>query len=114
KASSSEDQPIVDALQGKKMPQIGTIDIRVIEEAQSRWLAFNKNELDTTEIDVDMVVQALENGLLKPSLKQKGVQLSRITGPLIGYHYWNMQNPVVGGFSKEKIALRRTMAMAYS
>lgn len=114
KASSSEDQPIVDALQGKKMPQIGTIDIRVIEEAQSRWLAFNKNELDMTEIDGDMVVQALENGLLKPSLKQKGVQLSRITDPLIGYHYWNMQNPVVGGFSKEKIALRRAMAMAYS
>ena len=29
------------------------------------------------------------------------------------YHYWNMMDPVVGGLSIEKIALRRAMAMAY-
>jgi hypothetical protein len=29
------------------------------------------------------------------------------------YHYWNMQDPVVGGLSIEKIAPRRAMAMAY-
>ena len=29
------------------------------------------------------------------------------------YLYWNMQDPVVGGLAKEKIALRRAMAMAY-
>ncbi len=33
------------------MPQIGTIDVRVIEEAQSRMLSFKKNELDLVEID---------------------------------------------------------------
>lgn len=114
KASRPEDQALAKAMQGKKMPRIGTIDIRVIEEAQSRWLAFNQDELDLTEIEGDLVVQALQNGVLKPALKKKGVQLSRITDPLIGYHYWNMQHPVVGGLSREKIALRRAMAMAFS
>jgi len=28
--------------------------------------------------------------------------------------YWNMQDPIVGGFEKERIALRRAMAMAYN
>ena len=49
----------------------------------------------------------------RPSSRGKGVQLSRIIDPEISYLYWNMQDPVVGGLSKEKIALRRAMAMAY-
>ena len=114
KASTPEDQRIVKAMQGKKMPQIGVIDIQVMEEGQSRWLSFIKDEIDLFALDGELTVQALQNGKLKPELAKKGVQLSRITDPSIDYHYWNMQNPVVGGFSKEKIALRRAMAMAFS
>lgn len=114
KASTAEDQKIVKAMQGKKMPQIGVIDIQVIEEGQSRWLSFIKDEIDLFALDGELTVQALQNGKLKPELAKKGVQLSRITDPSIDYHYWNMQNPVVGGMSKDKIALRRAMAMAFS
>lgn len=114
KASTAEDQKIVKAMQGKKMPQIGVIDIQVIEEGQSRWLSFIKDEVDLFALDGELTVQALQNGKLKPELAKKGVQLSRITDPSIDYHYWNMQNPVVGGMSKDKIALRRAMAMAFS
>ncbi|NCI77642.1 ABC transporter substrate-binding protein [Acinetobacter sp. PS-1] len=114
KASSAEDQKIVKAMQGKKMPQIGEIDIQVMEEGQSRWLSFIKDEIDLFALDGELTVQALQNGKLKPELAKKGVQLSRITDPSIDYHYWNMQNPVVGGMSKDKIALRRAMAMAFS
>ena len=28
------------------MPQIGRVEISIIEEEQSRWLAFNQKELD--------------------------------------------------------------------
>ncbi len=114
KASTAEDQKIVKAMQGKKMPQIGVIDIQVMEEGQSRWLSFIKDEIDLFALDGELTVQALQNGKLKPELAKKGVQLSRITDPSIDYHYWNMQNPVVGGMSKDKIALRRAMAMAFS
>ena len=114
KASTPEDQKIVDAMKGKKMPQIGVIDIQVMEEGQSRWLSFSKDETDLFVLDGDLVVQAIDKGKLKPELAKKGIQLSRIVDPSIDYHYWNMQNPVVGGLSKDKIALRRAMAMAYS
>jgi len=40
--------------------------------------------------------------------------LSRFVDPEISYHFWNMQDPVIGGMAKERIALRRAMAMAYS
>jgi oligopeptide transport system substrate-binding protein len=114
KASSAADQAIVRAMKGKKMPQIGVIDIHVIEEAQSRWLAFSQAELDLLALSGDSLTQALQNGQLKPELAKKGIQLSRIIDPTIDYHYWNMQNPIVGGLSPDKIALRRAMAMAYS
>ena len=114
KASSPEDQKIVNAMKGKKMPQIGVVDIQVMEEGQSRWLSFSKDETDLFVLDGELTVQAIQDGKLKPELAKKGVQLSRIVDPSIDYHYWNMQNPVVGGLTKDKIALRRAMAMAYS
>ncbi|WP_445115841.1 ABC transporter substrate-binding protein [Acinetobacter sp. WZC-1] len=114
KASSAEDQSIVDQMRGKKMPQIGVVDIRVMEEQQTAWLSFKKDEADMIQLEGEMVSQAVEDGKLKPELAQKGVKLSRISDPAIDYTYWNTQNPVVGGFSKEKIALRRAMAMVYS
>lgn len=114
KASSPEDQKIVNEMKGKKMPQIGVVDIQVMEEGQSRWLSFSKDETDLFVLDGELTVQAIQDGKLKPELVKKGVQLSRIVDPSIDYHYWNMQNPVVGGLTKDKIALRRAMAMAYS
>lgn len=114
KASSPEDQKIVNAMKGKKMPQIGVVDIQVMEEGQSRWLSFSKDETDLFVLDGELTVQAIQDGKLKPELAKKGIQLSRIVDPSIDYHYWNMQNPVVGGLTKDKIALRRAMAMAYS
>ena len=44
---------------------------------------------------------------------KKGVRLSRFVDPEITYTYWNLMDPVVGGLTPEKIALRRAMAMSY-
>lgn len=114
KASSPADQPIVDALKGKRMPQIGVIDIKIMEENQSRLLAFQKDEVDMFQLEGELIGKALDNLKLKPELAKKGVQLSTIIDPEISYIYWNMQDPVVGGMSKEKIALRRAIAMAHN
>lgn len=112
--STPEDEKVAAKLKGMPMPQVGVVDIQIIEESQSRWLAFKKNETDIVEVEAENAQQALINGQLKPEFANKGIQLSRIADPLIGYQHWNMQNPVVGGFSKEKIALRRAIAMAFN
>jgi len=57
--------------------------------------------------------KVLDGAKLRPDLVAKGVKLSRFVDPEITYHYWNLKDPVVGGLTKEKIALRRAMAMAY-
>jgi len=109
----AEDAQIVKEMKGKKMPQVGRIEISIMEEDQSRLLAFQNGELDLMNLEGPLAPKALSGATLTPELQKKGVRLSRFVDPEITYHYWNLTDPVVGGLSKEKIALRRAMAMAY-
>lgn len=108
-----EDQAIVAQMKGKRMPQIGRIEINVMVEDQSRWLSFQNGETDLFELQGPLAPKAMQSGRLRPELAAKGVQLSRIIDPEISYYYFNMQDPLVGGMGKEKIALRRAIAMAH-
>jgi ABC-type transport system substrate-binding protein len=107
------DKAIAARMRGKKMPQVGTIDVSVMEEAQSRWLAFQRGELDLLDLPPPFAPIGLPNGKLAPYLAKQGVYLSRLLQPAINYTAFNLRDPVVGGFSRDKLALRRALAMAY-
>ena len=51
---------------------------------------------------------------LKPEFADKGVTLHRVTQPALSYTYFNMEDPVVGGYTPDKIALRRAMIMGFN
>jgi peptide/nickel transport system substrate-binding protein len=114
KSSDPNDVKLIAEMKGKKMPQVGRIEVSIIEEDQARLLAFQKGEIDLMNMEGPLAPNVLDGDKLRPELAQKGVKLSRFVDPEISYHFWNMQDPVVGGFEKEKIALRRAMAMAYN
>ena len=114
KSDDPEDQPLIAQMKGKKMPQVGRVEVSIIEEDQARLLAFQNGELDLMDLGGPLAPNVLDGGVLKPQFVKKGIKLSRIIDPAIVYVYWNMQDPIVGGMSKEKIALRRAMAMAYN
>jgi ABC-type transport system substrate-binding protein len=114
KSDDPEDQPLIAQMKGKKMPQVGRIEVSIIEEDQARLLAFQNGELDLMDLGGPLAPNVLDAGKLKPEFVKKGIQLSRIVDPSTVYVYWNMQDPIVGGFTKDKIALRRAMAMAYN
>jgi oligopeptide transport system substrate-binding protein len=113
-STDPEDAEIVAKLKGKKMPQVGRVEIYVMVEDQSRWLAFQNDEVDLFQLEGPLAPQALKDGKLKPELLKKGIYMSRIIDPEISYYYWNMKDPTTGGLSKEKIALRRAIAMAHN
>ena len=108
-----EDARIVAEMKGKKMPQVGRIEISIMEEDQSRLLAFQNGELDLMNMEGPLAPKVLNGGTLTPDMQKKGVRLSRFVDPEISYHYWNLMDPVVGGLTNDKIALRRAMAMSY-
>src|SRR5205814_1089963 len=94
---------------------IGRIEISVIEESNPRLLAFQKGELDYLTVPSDLVANVVgPDNKLKPELAKQGIVLARGVQPAISYTYFNMDDPVVGGYTKEKIALRRAVSMAYN
>jgi ABC-type transport system substrate-binding protein len=107
------DAPLIARMKGKRMPQVGRVEISIIEEDQSRLLAFQNGELDIMNLEGPLAPNVLDGDKLRPEFAKKGVRLSRIIDPEISYLYWNLQDPVVGGLTRDKIALRRAMAMAY-
>jgi ABC-type transport system substrate-binding protein len=109
------DKDVVAAMKGKKIPQIGRVEISIIEESQSRWLAFNQKELDLLALPPTFAHEALDPANeLKPAWTAQGVTLYRAIVPSVSYAFFNFRDPVVGGFAKEKIALRRAIIMGYA
>ena len=104
------------AMKGKRLPQIGRIEVSVIEESNPRLLAFTGNELDLIDVPRDLARQVLDdrNALLPPFIKA-GVALQRSPeAGLAFFAYFNFNDPVVGGNAPEKIALRRAILMGYN
>jgi ABC-type transport system substrate-binding protein len=107
------DQALIAAMKGKQMPQVGRVEITIIEEPQSVWLAFQQKELDYINVPPVFAPNAFDGDQLKPELAKQGITHYRAIDPEITYTAFNIRDPIVGGFAKEKIALRRALAMAY-
>jgi len=110
----AQSMPIAAALEGRKLPLVGRVEITVIEEGQAVWLAFLNRELDILErVPANFVDRALANGRLRPDLAAKGVRHEVLLRPNTRWTYFNMEDAVVGGYTPEKIALRRAIGMGY-
>lgn len=112
-SSDAYDKKLIAEMKGKKIPQIGVIDISIMEEGQSRWLAFQDAQLDYLNIPQEYTPKALVGDKLAPDLLKQGFRLQRVIDPDLTYTAFNFKDPVVGGSSKEKTALRRAIVMAF-
>ena len=117
---SSADKEIAAQMRGKELPRIGAVEISIMEETQGRWLAFQRGD---TDIEYQLWEVApnfmTDDGKLRPEFAKRGIKLDRSIDAEITYTFFNTQERIgnepnpVGGFSEEKIALRRAIAMAY-
>ena len=113
--SSHPDDKGFAKFRGKKLPLVGRVEINIIEESNPRLLAFEQRDLDYVTVPPDLVPNVLDPGnKLKPRFAEQGIALARGIQPAITYSYFNMEDPVVGGYTPEKIALRRAIGMAYN
>ncbi len=111
--SEPTDAALVAEMKGKKMPQIGKVEISIITEDQPALLAFKGKGLDYWNLRPSVANQMMNGAELNAEAKTAGIKLQRYTEPEITYHYINMQDPIFGGLEKEKIALRRAIWMAW-
>jgi len=104
--------------QGRRLPLLDQVDIKIVEEYQSRVLGFLNGEFDfleqLPESMKDMVLTADARPTLKPALARQGMVLSPFPVLQTYYMWMNMDDPLIGGYSKEKLALRRAIALGYN
>ena len=111
---NAEAQEIYQQMKGKKLPQIQRVEISIIEESQPRWLAFMNGETDYANAPNEFAGFAFPGGKLAPNLARLGMRGQRFVEPDLVYTYFNMEDPVVGGYSPDKVALRRAMWLGYN
>jgi ABC-type transport system substrate-binding protein len=107
-------QRLLAEMRGKRIPQLDRVEISVIEESQPRWLAFLNGELDWVNLPYEFKNMALPAGQLAPWLAKKGVKYIPGVDIDVSYLYWNMKDPVWGGYSADRVALRRAVGLAYN
>jgi ABC-type transport system substrate-binding protein len=106
-------QAILKRLKGRRLPLVDRVELSIIEESQPRWLAFLNGEQDTVNVPLEFVNIAAPNGRIAPALQKKGIELDRIINPDVVVTYFNMDDPVIGGYTPEKVALRRAISLGY-
>jgi ABC-type transport system substrate-binding protein len=112
-AGDTRREAIAAALKGKRMPMVDRVEIAVIEEPQPRWLSFLSDEQDVVERIPDQFCEsAIPNGHLAPHLAKRGIQMVRYQRNDVAVSYFAMENPVVGGYTPDKVALRRAISLA--
>jgi oligopeptide transport system substrate-binding protein len=102
---------LVKNMQGKTLPQIGRIEIAVIEEDLTRLLEFEGGALDVVVLRADIASRLLSGDKLKPEYAARGIVRHVFTEPFSFSIYFNIADPVIGGMTNERVALRRAIAL---
>ncbi len=115
-AGDARSQAIAAQLKGRRMPMLDRVEIAIIEESQPRWLSFLNEQTDLMErLPNEFAPVVIPNDKLAPNLAKRGISMDR--APMVDITLaalFNQDNPVVGGYTPEKVALRRAIALAYN
>jgi ABC-type transport system substrate-binding protein len=107
---------IAKAMKGKRMPMLDRVEISIIEESQPRWLSFLNRQTDFMDrLPNEFANVAIPNNVVAPNLAKQGIVMDQ--APLVDAtlaSFFNAEDPVVGGNTPDKVALRRAISLAYN
>jgi len=112
RSDDAEGQALLAKFKDRRLPMIDRVEVSIIEESQPRWLSFLNGQIDVAAVPPEFVNLAMPNGKVAPNLAKKGIRGFRRVQPDSAYTYFNMEHPVLGGYSDDKVALRRAIALA--
>ena len=113
-ADDAQGHAWVARFQGRRLPFNDGVEFLVLEEEQARWLSFLNGQLDFVRVPGSFVNQAAPNGVLAPNLAKRGIYMRKYVNADFTMAYFNMDDPVVGGYTPERVALRRAVGLAYN
>ena len=111
-ADDAEGQALLAKFKGRRLPMVDRVEISIIEEEQPRWLSFVNGEADLAyRVGYQFAPQAMPNGKTAPNLAKRGIRGYPIVETATNFYFFNMEDPVFGGYSPEKVALRRAIGL---
>jgi len=109
----AEGQALLAKFRGRKLPMVDRVEVAIIAEEQPRWLSFLNGEFNFIErMTAAFLRQAMPGGHMAPGMAKHGFQGYRMQGSDVTLTVFNMDDPVVGGYTPEKVALRRAIGLA--
>jgi ABC-type transport system substrate-binding protein len=111
----AEGQAILAVQKGKRLPLVGRVEVYIVEETQPRWLAYLNEEHDLAfRVSEEFANVAWPGNRLAPNLARRGIHMAQVPALDLTFAYFNMDDPLVGGYTPEKVALRRAVSLAYN
>ena len=112
-ADDAEAQAWAKRFNGRRLPLNDGVEIAVVQENQPRWLSFLNGQADFARVPPELSPMAAPNGKIAPNLAKQNIRLQRYLNCDVALSYFNMEDPVVGGYTPAKVALRRAIHLAY-
>ncbi|HUL94632.1 MAG TPA: ABC transporter substrate-binding protein [Usitatibacter sp.] len=113
-ADDAVSQAILARNKGRRLPMIDRVEISVIEETQPRWLSFLNEEMDLIFlVPEEYAYQAFPNHHVAANLARRGIEMHQVPALDLTYNFFNMDDSVVGGYTADKVALRRAICLSY-
>ena len=114
----AEGQAILKQLKGRRLPIIDEVQVSIIDEDQPRWLSFVNGQMDvlgtkSNPVPARFVNVAMPHRKVAPNLARRGIRGSMGVNADCALMLFNMDHPLVGGYTPEKVALRRAISLAY-
>jgi ABC-type transport system substrate-binding protein len=101
------------SLAGRRLPMLDRVEVAIMEEDQPIWLSFLRGDQDLTAVPSPFVPQAVPGGRPSPLLTRRGIEAQLTPQPDVIFTYFNMDDPMVGGYSPAQVALRRAIGLGY-
>ncbi len=116
-ADDAEGRALLARFKGRRLPMVDEVHVSIIEEDQPRWLSFLNGQIDLVAgkygaVPGTFIATAMPNGRVAPNLAKRGIQGAQQVNPDVVLYYFNMEDPVVGGYAPHNVALRRAVSLA--
>lgn len=98
---------------GRQLPLAERIHFSFQRETVTIWNLFLQGYVDRWGVTQENMQQAMSRqGDLSPEMKNRGIELSKTSQPNLYYFMFNMEDPVVGGYTEKKRKLRQAISLA--
>jgi len=103
---------------GRRLPMIDRVVFRMEREWVPRWNKFRQGYYDACGISSDVFDEAVTltsrgDPMLSDEMSRQGIRLLTSPAAVIHYLAFNMDDPVVGGYTEDRQKLRQAISIAY-